>query len=97
MGIDWFRDLVICIFGLVGAGVFIFIAVIVYKLYCRVQAILNSAKTTSKKIQECTSYAGDEVVKPLIQVVATIQGVRQGIEAVSKFFKKQEGGLDNYK
>ena len=92
MGIDWFRDLVICIFGLVATGAFIFIAVLLFSLYRRVRAILDSAKTTSRTIQDISSYVGGEVVKPAIELAAIIQGVRQGIDTVGRFFQKKEGG-----
>ena len=94
MGIDWFRDLIICILGLVATGVLIFIAVLLYSFYHRTRSILDSIETISRTIQGITSYVGSEVAKPLIQVVALIQGIRQGIDTVSKFFKKQEGGKD---
>ena len=92
MGIDWFRDLVICVVGLVATGVFIFIAVLLFLLYRRVRAILDSVKATSRTIQDVTSYVGDEVVKPVIEVAAIIQGIRQGIDTIGKFFKKGERG-----
>jgi len=92
MDIDWFRDLIICIFGLVAAGVLIFIAVLSFLLYRRVRAILDSAKATSRTIQGISSYVGDEVVKPVIEVAAIIQGLRQGIDTISRFFRKKEGG-----
>jgi hypothetical protein len=92
MSIDWFRDLIICIFGLVAAGALIFIAVLSFLLYRRVRVILDSVKATSKTIQGLSSYVGDEVVKPVIEVAAIIQGVRQGIDTISRFFKKKEGG-----
>jgi len=95
MGIDWFRDLIICIFGLVAAGVFIFIAVLLFLLYRRVRVILDSVKATSRTIQGISSYVGDEVVKPVIEVAALIQGIRQGIDTISKFFKKKEGGKND--
>ncbi len=95
MSIDWFRDLVISIFGLVAAGVLIFIAVLLFLLYRRVRVILDSVKATSKTIQGLSSYVGDEVVKPVIEVAAIIQGVRQGIDTISRFFKKKEGGKND--
>lgn len=95
MGIDWFRDLVICIFGLVAAGVFIFIAVLLFLLYRRVRVILDSVKATSRTIQGISSYVGDEVVKPVIEVAVLVQGIRQGIDTISKFFKKKEGGKND--
>ena len=94
MSIDWWRDLVICIFGLVATGVLVFVAVLAYSLYHRIRSILDSIKATSKTVQGISSYAGDEVAKPLIQVVAFIQGIRQGIDAIRKIFKKEEGGRD---
>lgn len=94
MSIDWYRDLFICILGVVAAGVLIFMAVLSYSLYRRARSILDSIKTTSRTIQGISSYIGDEVVRPVIQVVAVVQGIRQGIDTISKFFKKQEGGGD---
>jgi len=95
MSIDWFRDLIICIFGIVAAGVLIFLAVLLYLLYRRTRSILDSVKATSTTIQGITSYVGEEVVKPVVQVASMIQGIRQGIDTISKFFKKQEGGKDD--
>lgn len=95
MGIDWFRDLAISIFGLVAAGVLIFITVLFFSLYRRIKVILDSVKTTSKTIQGLSSYVGDEVVKPVIELAAIIQGVRQGIDTVSRLFKKKEGGRND--
>ncbi len=92
MSIDWFRDLSISIFGLVAAGVLIFLAVLSYSLYHRVRSILDSIETTSRTIQGFSSYVRDEVAKPVIEVMALVQGIRQGIDTVSKFFRKSEGG-----
>jgi len=92
MSIDWFRDLILCIFGIVAAGV---LAVLLYLLYRRTRSILDSVKATSTTIQGITSYVGEEVVKPVVQVASMIQGIRQGIDTISKFFKKQEGGKDD--
>ena len=95
MSIDWFRDLILCIFGIVAAGVLVFLAVLLYLLYRRTTSILDSVKATSTTIQGITSYVGEEVVKPVVQVASMIQGIRQGIDTISKFFKKQEGGKDD--
>jgi len=88
MSIDWFRDLILCIFGLVATGVLIFITVLLFLLYRRARAILDSAKATTKTIQGISAYVGDEVVKPVIEIAAIIQGIRQGIDTIGKFFKK---------
>ena len=88
MGIDWFRDLIICIFGIVAAGALVFLAILVYLLYHQMKSILDSIEATSTTIQGISSYVGEEVVKPVVQVAAVIQGIRQGIDTIGKFFKK---------
>lgn len=94
MDIDWFRDLIITIFGLVASGVLIFIAVLLYKLYRRAKSILDSVKITVKIMQEVSSYVA-EVAKPVLQVVAFIRGIRQGASTISRFFEKKEGGKND--
>ena len=90
MGIEWARDLVICISGSVMTVVIIFMAVLAYLLYHRTRSILNSVDATATTVKEISSYIADEVVKPLAQVTALAQGIRQGIEAITKLFKKKE-------
>jgi len=90
MSIDWFRDLVISISGIMLILLLILVAVLSYSLYRRAKSILDSATTTVKNIQGIFNI-GDEVVKPVVQVAAIIQGIRQGANAVNKLFKKQKG------
>jgi hypothetical protein len=96
MDIEWFRDLVICISGLVVTLVVIFIAVLAYLLYNRARTLMDSIKATSATINEISSAVRDEVVKPVLQWVTLIKGVFQGVDLVSRFFRKeeQEGGRD---
>ena len=96
MDIGWFRDLVICISGLVVTVVVIFIAVLAYLLYNKARSLMDSIKATSATINEISSAVRDEIVKPVLQWVTLIKGVFQGIDLVSKFFRKeeQEGGKD---
>ena len=96
MDIGWFRDLVICISGLVVTVVVIFIAVLAYLLYNKARSVMDSIKATSATINEISSAVRDEIVKPVLQWVTLIKGVFQGIDLVSKFFRKeeQEGGRD---
>ena len=94
MGIDWYRDLIICISGLVVTVVLIFIAVLSYLFYRRTRTLLDSMQARAAAMQGIPSYILDELVQPLIQLVTLIQGIRQGIEAITKFFKKEEGGKD---
>jgi len=90
MDIGWFRDLVICIFGLVTTIVVIFIAVLAYLLFSKMRPVMNSMKATSATIQEITSTVKDEVVKPAVSFVTLIRGIVQGVEVASRLFKKEE-------
>jgi len=96
MDIAWFRDLVICISGLVVTVVVIFIAVLAYLLYTKAKSLMDSIKATTATINEISSAVRDEIVRPVLQWVSLIRGVMQGIDLVSRFFKKeeQEGGRD---
>jgi len=90
MGIDWFRDLVIVISGSLSAVALIIIIVILLLMYRRVKSILDSIKKITRKVQEVSTYVGDEVVKPVTQVVTLIEGIRQGVDGVRKVFGKKE-------
>lgn len=95
MDIAWFRDLVICISGLVITGVVIFAAILAYLLYNKTRSVMNSIEATSETIHEVSSAVRDEVVKPVVQLTSLIRGISQGVDMVSRFFRKgQEGGRD---
>ena len=98
MNIENVRDLIIIIYGCVGtvAIVFtaVFIAVLSYSLYRRVRSILDSVKAILATAQAISSYAGIEVVKPLIQFIGFIQGIVQSVRAVSNICSKRKGGKD---
>ena len=87
MSIEWFRDLVVCIFGLGATIAVIFIAVLAFLLYRRLVPVLDSLKATSKTMADLSSYA--EMVKPLAQVAALVQGIRQAVGLVSRFTKRK--------
>ena len=88
MDIGWFRDLIICVSGVVVTGVCILIAVLGYSFYRKTRSILDSVEGISATIDELATYVGDEVVKPVIQATALARGIRQGIDAISSFFRK---------
>ncbi|MFC1871575.1 hypothetical protein ACFLYF_04160 [Chloroflexota bacterium] len=94
MSIEWLRDLVICIWGILSTAVLIFAAVLAYSLYRRAKPVLDSMKTTSANIQSLSTCVRDEVAKPLVEVAAIVQGVTQGIDMITKLFKKRKGGSD---
>jgi len=90
VSIEWFRDLVVCIFGLGATLVVIFLAVLAFLLYRRLRPILDSVKATTKTVEDLSSCVEVEVARPLAQVAAFIQGIRQAVGLVSRFTKKKE-------
>lgn len=89
MDISWFRDLVICVWGAVATLLVIFLAVIMFLLYRKAKVVLDSIEMTSATIYRISSTVEDEVVKPIVQVVSLVQGIRQGIDFINRFFRKQ--------
>jgi len=90
VSIEWFSDLVICIFGLAVTVVVIFLAVLVFLFYRRLRPVLDSLKATTKTVENLSSCVEVEVAKPLAQVAAFVQGIRQAVGLVSRFSKRKE-------
>jgi uncharacterized membrane protein len=90
VNIEWFRDLVLCIFGLGATVAAIILVVLAFLLYFRIRPILDSIKATSQTVANISSSVEEEVAKPLAQVMAFVQGIRQAIGLVSRFTKKEE-------
>ena len=90
MEIGWFRDLVICIAGLVFTAVIILIGILALLLYRRILPILDSAKTASATVKEMTAAVKNEIVAPIVQLAGLIRGVTQGIGLATKLFKREE-------
>ena len=90
MSIEWFRDLVICIFGLSATAVILFIATMAFICFLKVKPIIDSAKKTTKIVENLTSTVEEQVAEPLAKVAAFVQGVRQAVNLVSGLRKKKE-------
>jgi len=92
VSIEWFRDLAICILGLGVTIVAIFIGVLAFMLYRKLRPILDSVKTTTKTVENISSCVQEEVSRPLAQLAAFVQGVRQAVSLFSGFSRRKEGG-----
>ena len=99
MGIEWFRDLSIVILAFVTTAVFIFTAILVFRLYRIIKSTLLLVKAASKTVYDTVSLM-QEGIKPLLTILELIKGIRGGFEGISKMFKKEnkennEGGDSN--
>ena len=89
MGIEWFRDLIIIIMGFVSTAALVFIAVLVYRLYHTMKSTMSQVKEASKIAYDTIALL-QEGIKPLLPILALIQGIREGFGDISKIFKKKE-------
>jgi hypothetical protein len=90
VSIEWFRDLVVCIFGLGATVAVIILVVLAFLLYFRIIPILNSLKATTRTVENISSCVEAEVAKPLAQVAAFVQGIRQAIGLFRRFTRNKE-------
>jgi len=97
MTIDWYRDLVIVIFGLgatlaaIALTVFIItLTVFAFLFYKRLKPVMASIKNTTETVERVASNVEEAVAKPLTQIIAFIQGIRSALGLVKKFTGKEE-------
>ena len=88
MGIELFRDVVIIVAGIVVILVAVFLAVISYLVYRRINGVLKSARTTAAAVEALTIVSVDKIGKPLIKAAGIIEGITLGIRAIRRVFRK---------
>ena len=90
MDIAWFRDLIIVIFGIGATAAVVIMVVLAFILYFRIKPILDSIKAITKTIERVTTSVEEEVAKPIAQMVAFVQGIRNAMGMVKRFTKREE-------
>jgi hypothetical protein len=90
LSIDWFRDLTIIIYGVVGAVFLIAVGIMAFALFRRITVILDSLKVTTANIEEISTAAKEQIVRPIIQFGTIFQGLTKWIEVISAYFKKSK-------
>jgi hypothetical protein len=93
--IGWFRDLVIIIWGLVSVAFLTFIGIMAFSLFRRSEVILDSLKVTSANIEEISTVAREQMVRPMMQVGSVFQGITRWIEMIGGYFKKIKKGVND--
>jgi len=93
--IGWFRDLVIIIYGLFSLAFLTLIGLMVFSLFRRLEVILDSLKVTSANIEEISTVAREQMVRPIMQVGGVFQGITRWIEMISGYFKKFKKGVND--
>ena len=91
MTIEWFRDLVIVVFGIAATVLAIILAVVAILLYKKAKPILKSARNTARTASDISDIVREMVAPPLSRMAAVLQGLSQVFRTFSRFTKKKEG------
>ena len=90
MDLAAWRDLVIVIWGLVGALALIFICIIIFLFYRKTSALIESADSVVVRVGGVVDYVDREVIRPVTQMGTMIEGIIKGISLIKELFKKKE-------
>ena len=91
MGIDWFRDLIICIWGCLAIIFLIVVAILVLMLSKRLQnimdsidlicckgnSILESLEVSTSNFEDIVADIRNKIMNPLIQITAVVKVIQQ--------------------
>lgn len=89
MSIAWFRDLVICIWGLGATIAVIIIVVLAVMLYLKIRPIVRSVRNITGTVENISGMMEEDVLGPLAQVFSFVQGFRTAVGWAKG--KKKEG------
>lgn len=103
MGIEWYRDLVICIMGIITIVTLIFIASLFFFLYRKIKLLTNkinilsdkanyivdNVQATTQNVQGIVANFKETMSSPINQICAIVNGIRQGTKLVNRLFTKQ--------
>ena len=93
MNIEFLRDLVIVIDGFLLLLVLIIFTILVLILFKHIVSIVRSVRTVTRAIEDTVNRV-NELSNPVLKLVAMFTGVRNGINAVMKVFKKRRRKKD---
>lgn len=94
MSIELFRDLALLVFGLGATVAIIGMAVLVLLLYIKLSPILDSIRANARTMEKISYCVEEEIAKPLAQLAALIQGIRQAASLVNRFSRSKGGSND---
>jgi hypothetical protein len=95
VGIEWFRDLSITVLGFVASAVLILAAILGYRLYRTTLSTLLLVKSTANMAHDVVGLV-QGVLKPLLPILAVIQGISAGFKGFRNMFNKEgESKEDN--
>jgi len=95
MSIEWWRDLVIIVAGVLFILIIIGVTILGLKLYSRInfladklESIVKKLEITTDTVQGFTTYVTRELARPIIEIAALFSGLKQGLSGI---FRKKGG------
>jgi len=92
MDMAWFRDLIICISGILAIIVFVLVTVLVITVYRKSKSVLHSLEATSNNIRDVSSILREKIITPFAEMGTFIHGISKVCKSINKTFRKKEGG-----
>ena len=90
MTIEWFRDLIIVIFGIAATLATIILAILAILIYTRIKPVLDSVRKTTGTVERIVSSVEEAVAKPIAQVASFFQGIRKALGFMKRFTGQEE-------
>ena len=84
MDIEFVRDLILSVQGVVFIVLMLVITVLVLVLFRKAKKMLDAVDKVTGRVQKASSSVNEEVVKAALQVVTLIQGARTIRDAFKK-------------
>ena len=88
MGIEWYRDLVICVAGGVAAVVLIVVGVLLLSLRRRIAAVLDSIETTSEKAGSVLASV-EAVSDKAGSILDSLETVSTSVHGLSSYLREE--------
>lgn len=86
MSVGLFRGIIVAL-GIIWTILFILLLVMMFRLYRKMSALHTSIKQAVAETKEA--------IKPIMQITAIFDAVRNGIDIFNKISEKRKGGKEN--
>ncbi len=83
MTIEWLRDLIIVISGVVVIVLAVFLGAMAFKVYRRINLILDSAQSAAATVEQFLKQIA-ELANPIAKIAGIIKGIWEGMHKAKK-------------
>ncbi len=88
MTIEIFKDWVLSVQGIIFIVLMLVITVMALALFRKAKKIMDAVGKVTEKVQSASSSVNEDSLRPILKVVALVQGIR----TVRDTFNKKQGG-----